>query len=459
MNESQVKAKVKFRISDLSVAVAQRIFSDLTFKSINGEKYGFGVSQTVCLLEESDGFIYVPRSYAFERLGNFLSLAKINLCFGDNVDFSFNEEAQQKMPDLKARQDILIQEFLSALKRQTTPFQGGIFSAPCGTGKTVILLKIFSILKKTALVLVHKEFLAEQFRERIKYFLGLKDAEIGTVKGSKCCFEGKKIVIAMIQSLLSREYPSEFYEWPGVLAVDECHRISAPLFNQTVDMFPAAVRIGLSATPRRADGLQNIFEIHLGSVLARLQGGTGVVPKIYQVPFDVLIQEHYYKGKEKIFLGRLISYIVNLERRNNWLVKEMVKAIKVGRKIFVMSDRIDHLKTLKEKFDIAMPTATSGLYIGGMKAEERERSAAADAIFGTYAMTKEGLDLPEIDTLYLATPKSDIEQPVGRVLRYSENKKEPVVVDLVDSVPILQDFARKRLKQYKSLGYDVKAIA
>ena len=97
---------------------------------------------------------------------------------------------------------------------------------------------------------------------------------------------------------------------------------------------------------------------------------------------------------------------------------------------------------------------TIGYYIGGMSEIDRKISATRDLILATYQMSSEGLDIPELDTLFMVTPRGDIEQAVGRILRENPDKKEPMVLDFVDyTIPICYGLARKRINQYKKLGY------
>jgi len=118
---------------------------------------------------------------------------------------------------------------------------------------------------KTALVLVHKEFLINQWRERIQEFL--PNAKIGIVWRDKLRFTGKDIVLCMMQSLLARKYVSRLYKWPGLLVIDECHRAGAPKMNQTVRLFNADHRLGLSATPTRKDKADNVFLYHASATV------------------------------------------------------------------------------------------------------------------------------------------------------------------------------------------------
>jgi superfamily II DNA or RNA helicase len=181
-----------------------------------------------------------------------------------------------------------------------------------------------------------------------------------------------------------------------------------------------------------------------------------VVPKIYQISYNEMVPERLYKWGSKTLLGRLITLLAKDPRRNVMIVNEIIRAVGAGRKIMLLSDRIEHLKTLKTLLQSSNITATVSFYIGGMKKVDRKMSEQADIILGTTAMAKEGLDIVELDTIFLVSPHGDVQQSIGRILREHPGKKEPIVVDLVDmGVPLCVSFAYKRLKQYRDLGYQI----
>ena len=435
----------------------------LKYKSVGGDKFGFGESQEInlCTIDDS-GRVSVPRRYAYENLSSDLLESALDLReSGSDIQVTFDEEQQAQRPDLKIRQDKLIESFLDNLQSPKNPHCSGMAAARCGCGKTVVASKMIAKLGKTALVLVHKEFLMKQWIERLLQFTDLRREDIGIVQKDKCEFEGKKVVIAMIQSLLREtRYTEDFYSWTGVIFVDECHRIGAPQFNKSIPQFSAKLRIGLTATPRRGDGLQGVFEQQLGPVIAQMSGGNEILPKIYQIPYDIHVPESLYiwrqDGKiKKKFLGKLVSLLALVEKRNEWIVKEISRAASAGRKVLVFSDRRDQLKIINELLASTAPTYTTGFYVGGMSEKALEKAETCDIILSTFQMAKEGLDIPAVDTLFLVTPKSDVEQSVGRILRYHSDKKEPIVVDIVDTVQMCLDFAKSRLRIYTKLGYDV----
>ena len=146
------------------------------------------------------------------------------------------------------------------------------------------------------------------------------------------------------------------------------------------------------------------------------------------------------------------------EERNAHIVSVIAdKAKNEGRNIIILSTRVDHLRMLNDMMRAEHPEISSDLYIGGdMKDEEREHVAAnMQVIFASYPMGEEALDIPRLDTLVLAIPRSRIEQAVGRILRAYPNKKVPTVVDIHDPYSYYGGMWWNRERQYKGWGYKV----
>lgn len=265
--------------------------------------------------------------------------------------------------------------------------------------KTVCSLKLIADIGRTAIVIVHKSFLMNQWVERIKEYFDIGEDEIGIVRQDRCQYEGRKIVVAMAQSLLSRNYPTEFYHYFGTLVVDEVHRFAAPTFRQTIVMFPARYRIGVTATPNRADGLQSVFESHIGKIRARGEKRK-VKPEIKQIPADFSIaSERPFKDyRGKVNLTKVVSAIIESETFNRQVARLAVKAASAGRKLIIFSDRVKHLETLETFIKTEMAKQgkrfTIGFYIGGMKEEELAISATRHIILATYAMACLPLNQP-----------------------------------------------------------------
>lgn len=244
------------------------------------------------------------------------------------------------------------------------------------------------------------------------------------------------------------------------MLVHNCHRHGAVEWGRAVTLFPARLRVGLSATPRRGDGLWDVIRWHVGEVLVRAEGGGSAT--VYLVSTDVNLPPVVYAGRgaAEMNLGRLVTALTNVAWRNKIIVSEICHALRAGRRILVLSDRLDHLDTLAEQFKSAWGDAevpAVGRYVGGMKDADIERNRDCRLLLGTYQYAKEGLDDPGLDTLFLATPKSDVEQPVGRILREFPGKKPPLVVDFVDDrTGPCAGFAKRRRRQYEHLGFKVR---
>lgn len=324
--------------------------------------------------------------------------------------------------------------------------------------KTVCTLEVIAGLARPALIIVHKSFLMNQWVDRIKEFYDIDDSEIGIVQQDKCQYEGRKIVVAMAQSLHAREYPEAFYNYFGTLAVDEVHRFAAPTFRDTIVLFPARYRIGVTATPNRADGLQAVFESHIGKIQAKGEKRK-IKPEIKQIPADIKVASELpfrdFRGKTN--LVKAITFITEADSFNRQIARMAVKAAASGRKLIIFSDRLKHLETLETVINVELAKQnkrfTVGFYIGGMKEEALTIAATRHILLATYAMAQEGLDIPELDTCFLTTPKGDIQQVVGRITRDYSDKRHPIVIDFVHPISTCMNMARKRLKQYKQLGW------
>jgi superfamily II DNA or RNA helicase len=422
---------------------------------LNGSKMGFDdMSGPIRLWDETASTFRVPRRYGLSKcLVSIPSIAVVDeRTSGDPIKFQFRKSLwdNQKGP---------VEQTLRAVRE--TPWNGAILESPCGTGKTVMLLKILSDLGVPALVVVHKEFLMDQWRERIKEYLGIPEDRVGHIQENTCTFHGRQIALGMVQSLAKKEYPADLYKYFGAVVFDEVHRMGAPFFSQAVPKFYAKYRLGASATPSRKDGLDQVFLWHIGEVIPGVSTWS-VKPKVYQMHFQLDIPRgQYTKRNGELMLAVLVNWLTRWPSRNEVLVREIVRAASKGRKILVLSDRLEHLRELRKMFRARAPKFSTGNYIGGMTEREREKALECDVLFGTYQFAKEGLDVPDLDTLYLATPHVDVEQAVGRILRECPGKKAPLVVDLVDSLSVTRAFAEKRRAFYQLKGFevvDIKAI-
>ena len=244
----------------------------------------------------------------------------------------------------------------------------------------------------------------------------------------------------------------------GTLVADETHRYAAPMWQEAISNFGAAYRIGLTATPQRKDGLHDVFFSHIGPIVYWMEGHKRV-PLIWRIGTDTRFSRRSYSlYNGEVNTSKLVTMVSKVETRTDQIVSFAIRALKMGRKVLILSERVAHTKEMNELLKTKLSDdLESALYIGGMKQKDRDAASEADVICGTYAMAQEGLDIPRLDTLILATPKTSITQSVGRILRDAPDKKDPVVVDFVDSeIPVLRSYWGARLKTYKELGYKIR---
>ncbi len=351
-----------------------------------------------------------------------------------------------------------------------------VFEAPTGMGKTWCTVDVIAKIGKKTIIVVTKEDILDQWLVAIKTLLGLTLADkVGVIKGDRCDVAGKSIVIAMVQSIAKEgRYPSTTFADFGLMVVDECHRIGADFFSQACFRVPARLRLGVSATPHRKDGREEVLEAHIGPVrvkttLAPMKPRIIVQESPWKIPMVVRTDtngNHVFGTDGRVEwmqiphspgrCGHIINMLAKNHARNKMIVGFVAQAFKKGRKVLVQSDRKDHLETIATLLTAeGISSNQITFYVGGLKAAEREKAKAGAIILATFQMTAEATDIPELDTLVMATPKSDVRQIVGRILRFVEGKKEPVVFDLRDSTSsVFESYAGTRDRWYQSLGIE-----
>lgn len=339
---------------------------------------------------------------------------------------------------------------------------GVILQAEGGRGKTVMAIEVIRRLATPTVVLVHKEFLAEQWIRRIvdgepdgSVPAFMPKLKVGMWQGDRCdALEDYDVVIAVVQSLTTsdREYPKEAFDRFGLLIADECHRYGADTWRKALTMFPARYKLGLSATPNRRDGMDKIVTHHIGPIGVQVDAKSlAVEVRFRKLPTKLPYHEVYFPWNGEVNWSGMQTSLSECEQRTDVIVRDVGKALKSGRKVMVLSHRINHVNEILHKCEGF--GFTQGEYVGGMNEEERFESAQCDLIVGTFSQAQEGLDIPDLDTLVLSTPQSSIEQAVWRISRDHPGKKDPMVVDYVDSlVEPARWLGKARLKRYRKLN-------
>lgn len=327
---------------------------------------------------------------------------------------------------------------------------GALLVLPCGFGKTVVSLAIASSMKRKTLILVTSVELAHQWRERIQQFLG---CSVGLIQGDSFDVE-PPMVIAMLQTLLKRQPDLTMF---GTCIVDECHHVAARSFSQVMPLVPCRYILGLSATPNRKDGLKKVLLWTLGPVAFEAQRDHDVanVPNVMRCLItegkQVVIT---YKNGE-VGRSKMITLLTQDLGRNRFIVHllNMVLNKNSQRKVLMLTDRREQVVFLKTLIEESW---TCGLILGGMKKEEVEVSKNKQVLLSTYSYCAEGFDLPRLDTLFLVSPRTDIEQSIGRVLRQHPEKQRPLILDFIDKFSVFESQGDKREAYFKKLRYNIQ---
>ena len=429
---------------ELSNAVVNNIRRDLTVKPFINTDYG-AEANPFPVYAESKRKLYLPRYYGYQNFGKPV-LNKLSPGTEVNMDFKAS---------LKPKQEPIVKAYLDAANSAG----GGIIAVPCGYGKTVIALYIAAQLKKKTLVIVHKEFLVNQWKERIGQFL--PEARVGRIQGKVVKIDDKDIVIGMLQSISMREYPDDTFSGFGLVIYDECHHLGAEVFSKSLSKTICYHTLGLSATPKRTDGLSKVFEWSLGKIVFSIK-------KREQEDVDVNIISYFDSNpeyskelvnfKNKPNMASMINNICLYKPRTKFICEKILECCRDERKILLLSDRREHLKDIKTLLDETQDTYTCGYYLGGMKARDLEETEECDVILGTFIMASEGFDCKyPLNTIILASPKTNIEQSVGRILRQDPNKRKkvPLIIDMVDTFSMFIKQSDKREKFYNKNNYNI----
>jgi len=326
------------------------------------------------------------------------------------------------------------------------------------THNTVMGLKIISLLKKKTLIIVHKEFLMNQWIERIGEFL--PTATVGKIQGQVFDVKGNDIVIGMVQTLYDKEYPADAFSCFGLTIIDEVHRIGSEQFSRTLFKTITPYMLGISATVDRKDKLTRVLHMFIGD-------------KIYSETRDdddpVCVRAIQYKTDDPVFnetdldfrgnpkYSSMIVKLCDYNRRSDFIVRIIGDLIDEDpeKQIMVLCHNRSLLTYLYDAVE-HRKIASVGYYVGGMKQTSLQATETKQIVLATYAMAAEALDIKTLSTLIMVTPKTDITQSVGRILRVKH--ENPIIVDIIDSHDIFQNQWAQRKRFYKKSNYRIRQI-
>lgn len=394
------------------------------------------------IYRESPKKYYVPRYFGQDIFGEF---AENKLSLGDDIDVEFSGE-------LREYQVNIVNKYIRFVKGSG----GGLLDVDPGKGKTVMALNIVAKLKKKTLVIVHKSFLLNQWIERIQQFL--PTARVGKIQGQIVDIEDKDIVIGMLQSLSQKDYPEELFDSFGLSIYDETHHLGAEVFSRCMMKTITNYTLGLSGTMQRKDGLTKVFKMFLGDIIHKEKSNTSehsvIVKAIKYKVDDAEFNEIKYDYRGNPLYSTMISKLCNYSHRSEFIIRVLQNELVVNpeQQIMILAHNKSLITYLYKAIEYRN-IASVGYYIGGMKEADLKTSETKKVIIATYAMASEGLDIKTLTTLIMASPKTDVCQSVGRILRTKHTS--PLVVDIIDSQDIFEKQWLKRRQYYIKQKYNI----
>lgn len=343
----------------------------------------------------------------------------------------------------------------------------GILQSKAGSGKTQMGIALIKEYGRRALWLTHTADLLNQSKERAERYMD--SSVIGKITEGKVDI-GKGVTFATIQTMCKLDL-SQYKDMWDVIIVDECHRVAGTptqmsMFAKVLNSLSARHKFGLSATVHRSDGMIQATFALLGDVVYTVPD-EAVADKVMQVGIKpigtgVKVSRECLNTDGTLNYTRLITYLCE-----DWNRNDLIRGCIVDehdKSCLILSDRLEHLETIMKMLpDWLSPYAVmiSGKMTTKKGKAEREqaledmRSGKKKYLFATYSLAREGLDIPRLERLFMASPVKDyavVTQSIGRIARTFEGKADPVCYDFIDQMGYTEKMFKQRLKHYKKGG-------
>ena len=348
----------------------------------------------------------------------------------------------------------------------------GILKAPCGSGKTVMGIALIKAFRRRALWLCHThELLKQSMDTALEY---MNPDMIGVITEGKANI-GVGVTFATVQTVANLEL-TQYRDYWDVVIVDEVHRCSASAtsftrYEKVLNHLSARHKLGLSATPVRGDGLIKATFALVGEVAYEVPdkavANKTMKVKVRRINTDTDITDECLNGDGTINYTKLIGHIVSDPERNKLIARKIME--EKGHSCIILSDRLAQLESIRNLMPYEMQEESA--FINGKmtsKAAKAEREQAIDDmrtgkkkyLFASYNLCHEGLNIPRLDRLFMASPvkfSSIVIQSVGRIARTFEGKDVPVCFDFVDeNIGFCERLHKERCRSYRKIGAEIE---
>lgn len=344
--------------------------------------------------------------------------------------------------------------------------------APCGAGKTVIACSALVACGEPGLVLVHTHDLLEQWARLLRSW----GCRVRVVAGGSARLaplgwapDGRpEVAVAMVQTLARVGAAAHaMLTSAGAVVLDECHHAPAFTFRALLDRVPARHRWGVTATPERGDGLRVMLELALGEQLYEvttqqlLAGGYLMQPAILPVFSAARIDlQACTTARGQLVIGRAVQQLVDDPERHELLLQLATVAARAGRTTLLLVPRVEQAQQLAAHLrarDVAAADATSATHKDARAGQLRQLRARQLQVLVATQLADEGLDVPVLDCVIVASTgraAGRAVQRIGRVMRTADGKAQPVVVDVVDPTPFRGQWRAREQAYREALGID-----
>lgn len=422
----------------------------------------YQVSERLYLFEERDDSLCLPRGL-MAKLHEIFEIVVI-----DDQRISYSPISVTFSGELTFEQELALSDLLTS--------DNGLLHAETGFGKTVLGAALIAKRQARTIILVHNKQLLDQWLERLGQFLVFEEevairytptgrekiiGHVGQFAGTKK-WRSKLVDVVMIQSLFQLENLTALFSDYGMMIVDECHHVSALMFEKVVAQFPGKFLYGLTATPERKNGHEPIVFQSIGPILHTAEKRETNFKRQLYLQFTSFGHLEPQKVKSSDFIA-LSDWLATDLARNQQIVKDVLTQWQERRNILILVNRIQQLDLLEE---LLQGQGIDKLYVISGKSKPKERQATLEklqqiddgfVLLSTGKYIGEGFDLPQLDTLVLAAPfswRNNLIQYAGRIHRHHPEKSQVRIFDYVDiHVPYLEKMYQKRQIAYRKMDY------